>query len=371
LLPANWNPKLAADEVLASLRKVSPPCVLGAHDSDFLIDNGKAYLVYMANDIQPGESPEWPFVYNALTIVDVSTGSIEATTTFAASEMVYENAQLPVGACFVPRILRKDSRTLRCFFASEEPARRPSQTWFIDFDLAGMKFDWNIYPAEIETDQGIFEMQPYRFHRHVAEKGFEGPCGTYGLYQIDSFKRFDDQVYAVLNNFPNGPSGLAILNDSLDRFKVIGEFFLPHEATLTESAVNRLPDGTWLAVSRQGSRDFNYMFATSPDGIHWTSNEYRSFVPSGANSKPTLDRFGETYYLGWQENTRINGVDRSVFNIDVSRDGANWERKYRFETEKSFQYPVFRQAEGHVYVTVTQGDSSPERKERIMFGRLE
>lgn len=89
------------------------------------------------------------------------------------------------------------------------------------------------------------------------------------------------------------------------------------------------------------------------------------------NSKPTFDCFNGTYYLGWQENTKINGVSRSVFNVDVSKNGDEWHRKYRFETEKSFQYPTFRQYKGHIYFAVTQGDYSESRKERIMFGKLE
>jgi hypothetical protein len=94
-------------------------------------------------------------------------------------------------------------------------------------------------------------------------------------------------------------------------------------------------------------------------------------VPNGTNSKPTFDRFGGTYCLGWQENTRIQGVRRSVFNVDISRDGKTWERKYRFETPKSFQYPSFHEHDGVIWLSVTQGDSSPSRKERIMFGKLE
>ena len=91
-----------------------------------------------------------------------------------------------------------------------------------------------------------------------------------------------------------------------------------------------------------------------------------------AASRPTFDRFSNgLYYLGWQERTRIAGVNRSVFNLDVSRDGVNWERKNRFETVKSFQYPTFREYEGAIYVSVTQGDSDASRKERIMFGKLE
>ncbi len=92
---------------------------------------------------------------------------------------------------------------------------------------------------------------------------------------------------------------------------------------------------------------------------------------SAAASRPPFDRFREVYYLGWQERTRIAGVSRSVFNLEVSGDGANWERKYRFETVKSFQYPTFREHAGTIYLSVTQGDSDPSRKERIRFGRLE
>jgi len=193
----------------------------------------------------------------------------------------------------------------------------------------------------------------------------------HGLYMIDSFKRFGGRVYAVLNSFAGGQNALATLNESMDRFTVIGDYFLPNEAKLTESAVNRLPDGTRCAISRREDGDRNYMFAQSPDGIHWSPHESRGLVSNGTRSKPTFGLFGGVYHLGWQGATRIDGAHRSVFNIEVSRDGENWERKYRFETDRSFQYPVFREYEGIVYLTVTQGGQSDSRKERIMFGRLE
>jgi hypothetical protein len=68
------------------------------------------------------------------------------------------------------------------------------------------------------------------------------------------------------------------------------------------------------------------------------------------------------YYLGWQ----VRGAGRSVFNVDVSRDGKTWERKYHFESPRSFQYPTFHEHDGAIWLSVTQG-----RKERIMFGKLE
>ncbi|NQT53297.1 exo-alpha-sialidase, partial [bacterium] len=185
------------------------------------------------------------------------------------------------------------------------------------------------------------------------------------------FKRFDGRVHAVLNNFAGGQNALAALNQSMDRFAVLGDYFLPNEAKLTESAVNRLPDGTWCAISRRENDDRNYMFTQSRDGVHWTPHENRDLASNGTSSKPTFDRFGGVYYLGWQEATRINGGHRSVFNIEASGDGASWKRKYRFETDRSFQYPTFREYQGTVYLTVTQGNTSDSRKERIMFGRLE
>ncbi|OPZ25474.1 MAG: hypothetical protein BWZ02_02444 [Lentisphaerae bacterium ADurb.BinA184] len=371
LLPAGWDAKLAGDRVLAGLRNVCLPAVKGAHDSDFLIVDGRAYIVYMANDVQPGEAPDWPFVYNALSIVGLDGSPLAPPVTFAASGKAYENETLPPGACFVPRILRRDARTLRCFFASEAPGRRQSQTWFIDFDLAHGAFDGRIRRAELETGQGVFPMQPQPFHRHAAAQGFAAPPVAHGLCMIDGFKRFDGRVHAVLNNFPGGQNAWSVLSPDATRFTILGDFFLPHEAKLTEAAVNRLPDGTWCAISRRENGDGNYLFTESPDGVHWAPHTARAPVHNGTSSKPTFDCFGGVYYLGWQEGTRVGGVFRSVFNLDVSRDGVHWERKYRFESERSFQYPTFRDYEGAIYLTVTQGDASESRKERILFGRLE
>ena len=365
------DPTRAARRVLEGLVNVCRPGVKGAHDSDFIIVEGKAYVVYMANEVQPGEAASWPFIYDALSVVDVASGAVEQTVTFAASEKVYENETLPTGACFVPRIIQRDEHTLRCFFSSEAPGERQSQTWYIDFDVQRSEFDWNIHRVELQTDQGVFPMQPRRLYQHAVAKGYTGAPVDYGLYMIDGFKRFDGRVHAVLNNFPGGQNALAVLNDAMDRFTVLGDYFEPGDAKLTESAINQLPDGTWCAISRQENRDQNYMFTTSEDGLVWTPHEYRGPVPNGTNSKPTFDRFGGVYYLGWQEATRISGAHRSVFNVEVSHDGVTWQRKYRFETDNSFQYPTFREYRGTIYCTVTQGDFSGSRKERIMFGKLE
>lgn len=366
------DPTAAGDRVLAVLRNICSPKVKGAHDCDFVVIDGKAFIVYMANDVQAGEAPDWPFVYNALTVVDAATGTIEDTTTFAASEMRYDNAALPVGACFVPRIIPlDDDRRLRCFFASEDPARRQSQVWRIDYDRRSGTFDWRIFPVELETDEGVFAMQPQVLYRYCAARGFHAPATRHGLYMIGGLKCYGGTWHAVLNNFPGGQNTWAVLNAQATRFTALGPFFMPLEAKLTEAAVDRLPDGSWLAISRQENRDCNYMFSTSRDGRTWSVHEQRPWVRGGTASKPTLDRFGDTYYMGWQDAANVDGAYRSVFNLDVSRDGTTWTRRFRFATPKSFQYPTFRERDGEIYVAVTQGDHSPSRKERIMFGRLE
>jgi len=179
----------------------------------------------------------------------------------------------------------------------------------------------------------------------------------------------DGKLYVALNNFTGQQNALALVHDDLETFEVLGHYNEPQSAALSESAVNRLPDGTWMAICRNDKG--NYHFTTSPDGRTWNVGREMPFVPNGANSKPTFDRFGGVYYLGWQEATRIQGANRSVFNLDISRDGKTWQRKYRFETPHSFQYPTFHEHEGTIWLCVTQGDSSPSIKERIMFGKLE
>lgn len=368
---AGWDPKAAGDRVLAGLVNTTTPQVKGAHDAAMVITGGKAYIVAEANDVRPGESADWPEVYVTLSVVDVKSQQVEKQMDFAKSGQVFANVTLPVGACFVPRILQKDARTLRCYFASEAPRQRQAQTWYLDFDLTTQSFEKDLHKARLKTAAGTFDMEPRYFHADATRLGFKRPAVDFGLYLFDSFKVIDGQTYVALNNYPGGQNALALVQPDLATFEVLGHYNEPAAFKLTESAVNRLPDGTWLAICRQEGGNRNYTFSTSQDGKTWTPNEHRAFVPNGDSSKPTLDCFGGVYYLGWQEATRIAGVSRSVFNVDVSKDGGNWVRKYRFETEKSFQYPFFVEYEGGLYVAVTQGDHDASRKERIMFGRVE
>lgn len=366
LLPPDWDAKAAGDRVMKGMIKTTAPEVKGAHDADMVLVGDRAFIVTMANDVKPGENAEWPYIYVAMAVVDLTTMKVEKIFPVVRGGQKFANDTLPEGACFVPRIVAKDARTLRVFFASEAPRQREAQTYYRDFDLTAGAFSDRIEKAKIKTAAGTFDMQPRPFYDDAAKHGFTREPKDFGLYMIDSFKVFDGKMYSVLNNYPAGQNALSVLNRELDTFEVLGHFNHPNEWKLSESSVNRMPDGTWLAICRQDAGNRNYTFATSKDGRTWTANEHRAFVPDGANSKPLFERFFGVYYLGWQEATRVNGVSRSVFNIDVSVDGVNWERKYRFATSESFQYPGLRLHRGTIYIYATQG-----AKARIMFGRLE
>ena len=361
----------SAEHVLQNLRNVCEASVRGAHDADFVIIEGKAYIVYTANDVRPHHNASWPECYVALSIVDIHSQITQNVIRFAASEMSYDNVRLPEGACFVPRIIRKDHRTLRCYFSSEQPGVRQSQMWYRDFDLERCNFDNAIYPVKLQIDNEIVPMQPRYLYEYAVRNGLTKAPLDYGLYFIDSFKQFDDRIYAVINNYPIGQNALSVANEELDTFELLGTFDEPQEMKLTEASVNRLLDGSWLAITRREDGDRNYVFSKSPDGRQWSPHRHWDFVTGGNNSKPTFDKFDGQYYLGWQSGERCANVSRSIFHIDVSEDCEHWKRKYRFETEDSFQYPVFRAYEGSIYLVATQGTPPGGRTEYIVFGKLE
>lgn len=369
--PEGWNPALAGDLVLERLVTVTGPGVKGAHDAEMAIVGDRAYIVAEVDDESAGESAARASIYSTLSIVTLDPVRLVEVIPIARGEQEFANEKLPAGACFVPRIIRKDGKTLRCFFASERPGERQSQTWFRDFDLAEDRFAPTIHRAMLKTAAGTFPMQPRHFHADAVAHGFDRPAKDFGLYLFDSFKRFDGETYVAINNFPGKQNALARMHDDFATFEIVGHYNEPRSQQLSESSVNRLPDGTWMAICRNDAPGGNYHFTTSEDGVTWSAGEPRDFVSGGGNSKPTFDCFGDLYYLGWQEATRIHGVSRSVFNIDVSRDGKNWRRKYRFETTRSFQYPTFHEHGGAIWLCATQGDDSPSRKERIVFGKLE
>ena len=99
ILPPGWDAKQAADKVMAGLTNISGPQVKGAHDSDFVIINDRVYMVSIANNVQPGENPEWPFCYAAMSVVDLPTRKLEKFIPFAKSEQAFANATLPPTPC--------------------------------------------------------------------------------------------------------------------------------------------------------------------------------------------------------------------------------------------------------------------------------
>jgi hypothetical protein len=366
LVPPDWDPALAGDMVMQRLARVTAPHVKGAHDAEFVCVGERAYIVEHDNDVTPGHGAGRD-MYCVLTVVNLKTLAVEKTHLLAKAGQAFANVTLPDAQTFVPRIIQKDEHTLRCYFAVQ-PRDEQAQTWHRDFDLRGGTFSDSIFKAKLKTAAGTFDFQPQYFHADAAAQGFKRPAKNSGMYIFDSFKPFDGRVYVALNNFPGKQNALAVLHDDFETFEVIGHYNEPQDQNLSESAVNRLPDGTWMAILRNDGG--NYHFTTSADGRQWSVAEEKPHVPNGLNSKPTFDRFGGIYYLGWQENTRIHGCNRSVFNVDISRDGVTWERKYRFETPHSFQYPTFHEHGGVVWLAVTQSDHLGST-DRIMFGKLE
>lgn len=366
LLPTNWDPVLAGDIVMQRLVRVTAPQVKGAHDAEFVCVGDRAYIVEHDNDVTPGHGAGVA-MYCVLTVVNLKTLKVEKMHPMAKAGQAFANITLPAAQVFVPRIIRKDEHTLRTYFCSQ-PAKEQAVTWYRDFDLRAQTFEGSIHKARLKTAAGTFDMEPRHLHADAAASGFKRPGINQGLYIFDSFKEFNGRRYVALNNFPGKQNALAVLHDDFTTFEVIGHYNEPQSQQLSESAVNRLPDGTWMAIVRNDAG--NYHFTTSHDGKTWTIAEPKPFVPNGLNSKPTFDHFGGVYYLGWQENTRIQNCNRSVFNVDISRDGKTWQRKYRFESPHSFQYPTFHEHEGTLWLTVTQSDHGGST-DRIMFGKLE
>jgi hypothetical protein len=366
LLPPDWNPKLAGDRVLASLVRVTAPQVKGAHDAEFVCVDDKAYIVEHDNDIQPGHGAG-KAMYCVLTVVDLRALVVERTIPLARAGQAFANVSLPDAQVFVPRILRIAEDTLRCYFAVQ-PEDAEARIWYRDFDVRTQAFSESIHKAKLKTAAGTFDMQPCHFHADAAAHGFRKPACDHGLYIFDAFTTFGGKIYVALNNFPGRQNALALLHDDFETFEVLGHYNEPQTEELSESSVNRLPDGAWMAICRNETG--NYHFTTSPDGRNWSEGRELPFVANGDNSKPTFDRFGDLYYLGWQERTRVGECGRSVFNIDISRDGKSWQRKYRFESAHSFQYPTFHEHDGTIWLTVTQSDHQGS-SDRIMFGRLD
>ena len=98
VLPPDWDARKAGDKVLAGLMVVTAANVKGAHDAEMVIVNDRAFIVYEANDMRPGESAAWPFVYVALSVVNLKPMQVEKVIQFAKSGQVFTNDTLPAGA---------------------------------------------------------------------------------------------------------------------------------------------------------------------------------------------------------------------------------------------------------------------------------
>jgi hypothetical protein len=371
LVPANWNPKAAADKVMAGLVKVTAPEVKGAHGSKLTMIGDRAYVATLADNTAAGETHDRDSIYSALSVVNVKTMTVEQFMMTARSGQAFANETLPRGACYASGTLLLNDHTLRCFFCLEQPGRGQSQMYYRDLDLRTQAFANDVHRVKLKTSGGVFDLQPRHLHADAVKHGFTKPAKDHALELLDAFKKFDGRTYAVLNSYINALNALTVFNDPGDTLEVVGRYNEPFDLNLTESAVNRLPDGTWMAICRQEGGTRNYLFTTSRDGRTWTKAEPRGWVPNGTSSKPTFDKFGGVYYLGWQEATRIGNVGRSVFNVDVSTDCVKWERKYRFESTQTFQYPAFAEHDGAVWLTVSQAREGGGGPDRIMFGKLE
>ena len=277
VLKDGWDAKQAGDKVMAGMIKVSAPKVKGAHDADLALVGERAYVVEHDNDIKPGHGAG-KAQYCVLTVVNLKSMQVERVIPMAKSAEVFGNARLPSGACFVPRVIRLDEHTLRCYFACEDQSgRRQSQIWYRDFDLRSQAFSPDIHRVKLKTAEGVFDMEPRYFHADAAKQGFQEPAKAFGLYLLDSFKQIDGRTILAINNFPGAQNALATLNEARDTIEIIGHYNEPAEARLTESSVNRLPGGTWMAICRSESGNRNYRFVTSADGKTWT----RSWTDTG------------------------------------------------------------------------------------------
>ncbi len=374
----NYSPEKAGDEVIKSMITVTDSVVKGAHDAHFLIHDGKAYIVYEANDVKEGEAAEWDFVYCAMSIVDLKTGAVEVKI-ISRGEQVFANETLDVGATFVPRIIKKDENTLRIFFTSERPSVRQSLMYYIDYDVKSGTLDQNVYRMKLLTPEGKVDFTPKAYYDLAIAAGMECFSSDHSAFIFDIME-YDGKKYVALNNFAGKQNALGMLNDTLDCISVIGHFGVGNsKVQLSESGIMRKNDGTWMSIIRNDKTStnttygggtttgtnagtFEYYFSYSADGVKWSTPRTEDFCAGGTNSKPTLNNFAGTYFMGW--NTYSTNIwSRTIFNFDYSTDGENWTRLYKFAPTTSFQYPEFFMYDNEIYFTT--GDRA-----KIYFGKL-
>ena len=173
IVPADWNPQKAGEEVLRRLIRVSALQVKGAHDAEFLCVGERAYIVEHDNGVAPGHGAG-AAQYCVLSIVHLKTLHVEKIIPMAKSEQVFDNVTLSRGMCFVPRIVRKDEHTPRTYFCCQ-PAKEQAVTWYRDFDRRTLTFEGSIHKSKLKTAAGVFDMEPRHFHADAAAQGFTRP----------------------------------------------------------------------------------------------------------------------------------------------------------------------------------------------------
>ena len=357
-LSENHSPKAAGDKVMENMICISSDAMKGAHDAQYVFANGKAYVVYEANDKQAGDLGTDAAEYSALAIVDLDTFTVESIEKFVCSGQVFANETLPAGSCFVPRVIRKDDATLRFFFASQADGRQ-ARTYYVDYDLATETFDKNVYRLKLQTASGKVDLTPLAYITAFRAEGRACGTSTRGVYLFDIFD-IGDTKYVALNNFNNGQNSLAKFNDTYDCIEIIGNIgSMTDTVKTTENGIIQLKDGTWMAILRNERGDKNYLFSYSKDGTDWSYPAAEDFVQKGTNSKPILARFGDYYLMGYNE------TSRKTFHLAYSTDAKNWTKLYTFVSPTTFQYPEFDLYDGQIYFSVTMGS-----KERICFGKL-
>ncbi len=352
------SPKAAGHAAMAEMLCISTAEMKGTHDAQYVFANGKAYIVYEANNEMAGDLETYEKEYAALAIVDIDSFTVENVEKFAYGNQVYANVTLPKGSAFVPRVIRKDENTLRFFF-SNIVKDTSAYIYYVDYYLATDTFAENAYRLQIMTSRGEEDFSAEVYAELFRADGHECLDGYMGHYLFDIFD-IGNTKYIALNNFHCGQNSLAKFNDTYDCVEIIGNIGgVFDNIKTTESGIVQLKDGTWMAILRNETGDKNYRFSYSKDGKTWSLPRSEDFVKNGTTSKPTLARFGEYYFMGWNE------ISRSLFHIAYSLDAKTWKTLYSFYAPTTFQYPEFNMHNGQMYFSVTTGS-----KEQIWFGKL-
>ena len=134
-LSENHSPKAAADKVMQSMIRISSDEMKGTHDAQYVFANGKAYVVYEANNEKAGDPGTYEKEYSALAIVDLKSFTVESIEKFAYGQQEYSNVKLLKGSAFVPRVIRKDENTLRFFFSNIAVSGSSGYIYYVDTTL--------------------------------------------------------------------------------------------------------------------------------------------------------------------------------------------------------------------------------------------